>query len=227
MMDFLRDNSKYLAILVGIAATYPLMWRMRRKAGTESWLQVLLMCIGFSAFSLLGTIAMANIEFLLRGETLSFGAVSVSGVYLVTPPILLLLCKVMKKDPKDIFDLFAVYVLPTLFLMRINCILSGCCLGKRIGDSAFRWPVRELEMVFYAVFLVYLLRRGKEPEARGKLFPLLMVSYGVFRFLEEFFRESTQRGPFHLAHVWAAVMFLIGFSFLTENSRVRKPKRLK
>ena len=107
----------------------------------------------------------------------------------------------------------------TLACARVNCLISGCCLGRLIPGTQYRWPTREAELIFYAVLLPCFIIRSKKTEPAGSLWPIYLTSYGAFRFVTEFFRESETGSLFHLSHLWAVLSLLIGISVLLEQNR--------
>ena len=214
MNDIFLKYSVYGAVFLGILAGYPLMQYLNRQRTAA----VLIRCAVFSAVSVISVLLFASFEKVISGQGFSVGAVSTYGVYLFAP---FLLFAVYRKDREYIFDSYAVYVLPSLFLQRIRCLINGCCGGVPIGNTGLHWPVREAEMLFYAVMLFVLLKQFRENGGfTGEWFPLLMMSYGVFRFAEEFVREGT--ALFHPAHLWSLISILVGYSIYIE---IRKHKK--
>ena len=99
----------------------------------------------------------------------------------------------------------------TLLCARLNCLFSGCCLGKPIPGTEHTWPTRQAELVYYAVLLIFLWRKVGKPGFSGKVYPIYMMSYGIFRFIVEWFRETTNPVAFfHISHIWALVSIAVG-----------------
>ena len=219
MLDMILDQSKYLAILFGLAAGFPLMWQRRERVGLRKGWQVLLLCILFTVVSVASALLFASFEKLISGNGLSFGAISTYGVYFFCPLILVPFARGRKDRIKNGADLFALYALPSLFFLRINCMISGCCGGTVIHGTNLRWPTRQAELVFYAVMLAALIYREKQGAASGQAFPLLMASYGCFRFVEEWFRISDGTSALHLAHLWSVLAAALGLAIYFELRR--------
>lgn len=216
MMTFLIEHGKYLAVLLGILTGYPIVWQHRDRLMVKKPSQAVLICIIFSTFSVISAMLFATLESLVSGGGLNFGAISTYGIYFLCPPILILLAWARKEDARNWLDVYTLYAMPSLFLLRCNCLLAGCCGGRMIPGTSLRWPVRQAEMVFYVVMLLVLLRREKRAAASGTGFPLLMVVYGIFRFVEEWFRSGSGDSLIHLAHVWSLVSIVIGLGFYYE-----------
>lgn len=215
MPEWFYDNSKYFAVVLGLLAGFPLVRQRCSRLDLTDWPGgAVLLCAAFSVFSVISAILFAILEQALRGETISIGAISTYGVYFICPVMILLLSRLLHWDGRRMLDIYALYALPSLFLLRINCLICGCCGGRPIGNTGLYWFTREAEMVFYAVVMIVLLRREKRGVAPGTAFPLLMASYGVFRFVEEWFR--TGDGWLHLAHGWSVIAVIIGLGLYFE-----------
>lgn len=219
MVFFLTEHGKYIAVLVGIFAGYPLVWRRWDRLTGKSPLQALLLCLIFSVFSVAAALLFASFEGLITGKGWSFGAISTYGIYFLCAPALMLLARALKEDVRNWLDVYALYAMPSLFLLRCNCLLAGCCGGRAIPGTELHWPTREAEMVFYVVMLLVLLRKEKQGAAPGTGFPLLMAAYGTFRFVEEWFRAGTGNSLVHLAHGWSILSIVIGLGFYYECKR--------
>ena len=234
MGEFIKNNSTYIAVFAGFLLGLPAVRFAQAKEKRRPFGYDAVLCLAFSGISVLSVLLFASLEGLLGGKGFSFGAVSTYGAYLLAPVFLLLL---FRKNRAEIFDSFAVYAPVSLLLQRIRCIISGCCYGRMIGGSAYRWPVREAEILFYAVFLVvciWMLREEGSAPARGKkggrrafgsLFPLLMIYYGTLRFFLQFARGDAGAGLFHIAHLWSVVCAAAGLSIYTELSKKRENKK--
>ena len=182
-----------------------------------------LICLFFSVASVASVLLFASFESILSGDGFRFGAVSTYGVYLIAP---LFLFPVFRKNIRQEFDRFAVYVLPSLFLQRLKCLASGCCFGRQIPGTQLSWPVREIELAFYFFVLIWFFyRKKKKPIISGGMFPLLMAFYGATRFFLEFFRGDNGPGLFHLSHVWSVLSIILGLSIFIELNRKNMPDK--
>ncbi|MBS3975208.1 MAG: prolipoprotein diacylglyceryl transferase [Syntrophomonadaceae bacterium] len=98
-------------------------------------------------------------------------------------------------------DLVAPYLVLGYSIVRIGCLLNGCCFGQPSGvvwalpaaylDSTLRHPT-QLYAFFAGLFIfAVLLWRRKYTRFHGQLFLEFIVYYSVYRFIVEFFRETT------------------------------------
>ena len=121
------------------------------------------------------------------------------------------------------FDSLAYYFTISLFFVRCNCLISGCCGGKEIFSTGLHWPTREAELIFYILVLWGFSKYEKASKVSGLLFPLLMLWYGVFRFINECFRVSiAAKGWFHISHIWAVLCAIVGASIYNELRSLEK-----
>lgn len=87
--------------------------------------------------------------------------------------------------------------------------------------------IREAEIVFYAVLIVIFAVRIRKGLTNGEVYPIHIISYGVFRFITQFWRESYfQLGPLHLSHYWAILSVIIGTVFLIIVKRKNKKVKI-
>ena len=136
------------------------------------------------------------------------------GEVFLLPPVFYAMAKIFRRDPKIVFDVVVAGVCFSLLCGRFNCLHAGCCKGTLIPDTELRWPVREIEIVYYLIFLEISVARNLKKKTHGELYPAFMLSYGALRFVLEFFRETSQSGVFHIAHCWSALSDAIGLTVL-------------
>jgi len=94
-------------------------------------------------------------------------------------------------------NLFAPAIAIGVAIGRIGCFLQGCCFGTAtglpwgvdFGDGILRHPTQIYEALFMLMLFFILIWRRKSARP-GQLFFILMNAYFIFRFFEEFIRES-------------------------------------
>ncbi len=204
----------YIFVALGIILGAPLIRKKAIKIGVDSTPKLIGLCALFSVISVISVLLFASIESLIAGKGFSLGAVSTYGLYFISPLIMWLLFHKNSKK-RELFDMYSFYIMPSMVLQRIRCILDGCCIGIEIGTTGLRWPTREAEIVFY-ILMIYLLNKKEKTTNTGGLFPLVMIYYGAFRFVEEFFRESANHTIIHMAHIWSVLAIVVGLSIYAE-----------
>lgn len=167
---------------------------------------------------------------------LAFRGFSITGGYFL---LIIVLLFVMKKGKEVIFGI--LYPFPLFAaITRINCIMEGCCFGKRY-TGLFDWtyppashaskyhylrfglisrfensfsvyPVQLMLVIlmFLVFFITYLMNKRKV--AKNIILGTSMIGYGVLNFLIEFIRQEplVLGGPFTMGQVFEVLIVLLG-----------------
>ena len=140
-------------------------------------------------------------------------------------------CRFLSSDPKSVADICVPGLIISLIAIRINCFYQGCCIGLFIPNTNFRYPIRELEIVFQVVFLLFSAKRVLRKEYDGTLYPLYMICYGCIRFAYEFFREPENLfwGKIHAPHIWSVISIAVGaiIYYLLKKEKPVTPNKSK
>ena len=156
----------------------------------------------------------------------AMGSMSLFGAVFFMPLVFWALAKLSGRSAADVFDVLTVCFVFTLMCARLNCMISGCCLGAYIpieGLTHLRFPTRELELLFYVILLSRLWRKVLSGSARGMIYPIYMISYGIFRFVTETLRVSSRANSIlHVSHLWALLSLGIGISIYGELQKKEK-----
>ncbi len=213
------SNNTILLLVLLLAGTGSFIWFFSvRKRLQMTWWAAL--CI--TVLSILSGVFCVRVFARLEGA--DAGSLSIFGAVFFMPVFFYIGAKLFKRPVKEVFDAFTIPMIFTLFCTRINCLATGCCYGRFIGETQYRWPTREAEMLVYIVFLAIVAPKVLKGKTHGEVYPLYMVTYGIARAIIECFRYSASaHGVFHLSHLWAALSFIIGLPLLGEiMERARK-----
>ena len=212
--DWMSGHS--LLLLLSAGTLFSFLWLMQFRGRLNmKWYAALPIAI---CHTLVGVICVKAFAFMETGfDSDSLGNMSLFGGVFFMPLLYLAGAKLTKRKAADVCDAFTGCMILMVMCARVNCILSGCCTGLRIPGTQMRFPTRENEVIYYVVMLLLLIPRVKKDERPGSIYPLYMATYGVFRFINEFFRTSSSETLFHLSHVWAAIAFAAGFSIYMET----------
>lgn len=219
-MWILWINENFLYILLAVATIYGCYWLSQYKETLrmKGWMAIPLAIL----HTALGVLCVTAFAFLESGDG---GNMSLFGAVFFMPVLYFAGAKLTGRKVADVFDIFAVTMIFTLMCARVNCLIGGCCLGKCIPGTEWRWPTRQLELVFYAVLLIYLWNKVGKPGFSGKVYPIYMMAYGAFRFIVEWFRETDNPiGFFHISHIWALVSVAVGagiYIYVFKNPKHR------
>lgn len=215
MPSFIKTNY-ILIIILTISTVLSFLWLFlfnKEKLKAKTW-EIVLVSILHTLFGVGFVKFFAIIEAGFNAD--EAGAMSLYGGIFFMPILYFAYAKIKKLPVGLVFDIFAVCLVGTLFLARINCLFMGCCLGAFIDKGyTIRFPSREMELVVNSLFVAFAVFANLKDKFNAKIFPFYLVYYGFFRFIIEFFRESDAAdGPFHIAHVWSIISFFVGLLIL-------------
>lgn len=219
LLTWLSDHA--LILLLGCGTLFNVYWLHRcRERLHLRWLSVLLLSVLHTVLGVL------SVKVFALFETGNFSNMSLFGGVFFMPLFYWGVAKLAKQKTADVFDVFTICLVFTLMCARLNCIISGCCLGAHIpieGLTHLRFPTRELELLFYVLLLSRLWRKVVTGSARGMIYPIYMISYGIFRFVTETLRFSDRTDSIlHVSHLWALLSLGIGISIYGELRKKEK-----
>lgn len=229
LIDFLHSN--ILWIILAFATLVSFIWlTLFKKDLRIKWYASLILAVLHTVIGVGCVKIFAILEGLICG--VEPGSLSLYGGVFFMPIFYFLGAKLFHRDVKMVFDIFSFPLIFTLLCSRFNCLFNGCCLGLPVGDSGFRWPTREAEIVFYIILLIILDRKIVKRRFDGTVYPIYMIAYGIFRFIAEWFRESEHMlGVFHISHLWSILSIVIGavclWSIAKHGSKPKKKKKTK
>ena len=222
-MALIRDH--FLLFILLIAAIGTFLWLLRFRGRLR--MNILTTVIVTVLHVLYGVFCVKAFAFLESGaEPSSFSNLSIFGAVFFMPVGYFLGAKLMRRKGADVFDIFTICMVFTLACSRVNCLHAGCCGGIHFFGTAFNWPTRELEILFYLAFILCSAPRVLKQKTNGEVYPLYMLFYGALRFLMEFVRVSDSPSLLHLTHLWAAVALTLGLAIWLEQ-RVRQKRSIK
>lgn len=161
-----------------------------------------------------------DLTLFLSGRTITGGLIG------GTLGVLFLKKKLKIKEKKGNF--FAPAIALGVAIGRIGCFLRGCCYGVEtklfwginFGDGILRHPTQIYESIFMFGLFFFLLYKRKDAKP-GILFYILMNSYFIFRFFEEFIRESPIYFGFTLfQYISIGALIFINARYLKEKREV-------
>lgn len=219
LLTWLSDHA--LILLLGCGTLFNVYWLHRcRERLHLRWLSVLLLSVLHTVLGVL------SVKVFALFETGNFSNMSLFGGVFFMPLFYWGVAKLAKQKAADVFDVFTICLVFTLMCARLNCMISGCCLGAHIpieGLTHLRFPTRELELLFYVILLSRLWRKVLSGSARGMIYPIYMITYGIFRFVTETLRFSDRTDSIlHVSHLWALLSLGIGMSIYGELQKKEK-----
>lgn len=219
LLTWLSDHA--LILLLSCGTLFNVYWLHRcRERLHLRWLSVLLLSVLHTVLGVL------SVKVFALFETGDFSNMSLFGGVFFMPLFYWGVAKLAKQKTADVFDVFTICLVFTLMCARLNCMISGCCLGAHIpieGLTHLRFPTREMELIFYVILLSRLWRKVLSGSARGMIYPIYMISYGIFRFVTETLRFSDRTDSIlHISHLWALLSLGVGISIYGELQKKEK-----
>jgi prolipoprotein diacylglyceryltransferase len=219
-MDFFQNNW-FLIFLFFVALTLmSFMFVYHKKELKLNTWQSILTAVGMFTIG-------ASCAFLF-GKFLDNGGISIFGFMLSMPLVNIAYCKI-RKLPIETCDLLWTIDLIGYFSCRWNCFYNGCCHGILLSNG-HEFPAREIEnSVLISLIIVFLVLKPKN-KLKNFAQPILLISYGVVRFIVQFFKVEYKFFNFGFAtvntcHFWAIIMTLLGIVLLIINIiRLKKEK---
>lgn len=166
------------------------------------------------------------------------GFVIYGGIVVAIPSVYICL-KLMKVDILQYMDIGISSIAISQAIGRFGCFLAGCCYGKVVEansifaitypDSAFApnghsyFPIQLVCVILNLVNFVFLLALNKQVSIKGVTLFSYMVTYGIGRFIIEFFRGDEIRG--NVGHmttsqfisVFVAIIGIVGILLCVSN----------
>ncbi len=213
MWEFFVNYGLWLLLAIGTGFTFFWIFKNREKLRIRWY--------GALAAAVLHTvIGLACVKVFAVMETLDFskaGSMSLFGGVFFLPLLYWGVPRLFKRDTAAAFDIMTPCLVFTLMCARVNCLISGCCLGAYIaGTEGLRYPTRELEIAFYIVLMIYFCTKENRKKYSGLFYPLYLTAYGAFRFITEWFRSADSGSNLHISHLWALIAFLVGITVYNE-----------
>jgi phosphatidylglycerol:prolipoprotein diacylglycerol transferase len=158
------------------------------------------------------------------------GGTSFFGAVFFVPLPFIGIAKLLKISVGDSLDLCAPAECMMLAIMKVQCLLSGCCGGRILFENAegvaVRFPSQLAEMINAIILLILLMIMAYKGRNRGELYPWYVLLYGISRFILNFFREGfvTTSMLIPFGTIWSVVAMILGTVWLVV---LRKNQRKK
>lgn len=218
-----------LVLSLAIIIPIPFCW-FRRKKYNISLLQMLVIYISFSTIGAIG----ACIGSYMAGG--SIASVRLYGLIIFDSIALLIMSHIMKIDIGTMGDFIAVPIMVSCFSAKISCMIGGCCYGFVIRETSagelIRFPSALFEMLLWAMVSVALLIIEKKGRAKNILWAIMVIWFGVFRFLASFLRGNKKEfipifAGISGGKLWSIVAIVIGLIYLYFLTKRNLGRRVK
>lgn len=185
--QLLYDHAFYILVTASVIPAFLWMQEFKEELKIKHIWQVMAYLVCLYGIGILSTYGVAALENVVLGE--HWANRRGWSVFVTMPLFYLLVAKLTGRDRKAVSDILGIQVMLIYGFGRTACIFQGCCLGKYIPDTQYRWPLVIIEIVFLAVFIVMQGAKAYRRQFDGKSYPIFLIVYGIFRLFLELFRD--------------------------------------
>lgn len=172
-----------------------------------------------------GTVGTYLLFFLENGW---IGGTSFYGAVFFVPAAFVLAAKLLRIPYGAALDLCASGQCVMLAIMKVQCLIGGCCDGRVLfinsAGEAVCFPSQIAELINALVLMVILMVLCRKEKNRGMIYPVYMLLYGCTRFVLNLFREDLS--PFALGlpagNFWSVWSIVIGAAALFVLKRKKQ-----
>lgn len=166
-------------------------------------------------------------------ETGMWGGISYYGAVFFIPIGILIFSLISKTGYSQLLDFVSPCVCLMLAVLKIHCLVSGCCGGIKLFENAVGecvyFPSQIVECLLSLVIMTVLLIFDKKNICSGYHYPLYMVIYGIARFGINFLR--LEKEPFvwilSAGHFWSLISIFIGIISILLIFFIKRRSRYK
>lgn len=144
-----------------------------------------------------------------------------NGVYIFSyiPLLGYIVSKIIRKSYKEVWDIMMVIPLVMFMGARIACTITGCCRGYPFSWGVYNpvareilFPIQLLESLASLLILIYVFVREKKRKyvADGKNVPIILIVYGIVRFVLEYLHYEPRAFGFTLMQFHCVFMVFVG-----------------
>ena len=158
-------------------------------------------------------------------ESGHFGGTSFFGAILFIP-ILMLPALLLRIPYGTIMDMCAPAECLMLAFMKVDCLISDCCIGKYLPTLGFQFPSQIVEMLTILIIMLVLLHFERDARNRNMLYAYYLILYGATRFALNWFRYGIK--PFiwilPAGNFWSIVAIIVGLLWLIAAKKINHAK---
>lgn len=168
----------------------------------------------------------ANLGSYLGG--MGFLGLRLYGFILLDTLAMFALARIFRMDIGQLGDYLSVGIIAVCCIVKIPCLVEGCCYGKEIFvdamGNAVRFPSQIVEFSMWLVLTVWLLWLERKGSHKNLLWATATVWFGILRFLVDFMRGN----PIEMELVimglpggrfWSMIVGILGVGYLIYSFR--------
>ena len=203
-------------LAIGTVLMFGVILLCRRKYRFPIWKTA----VATGLLTIVGTLSVKIMFFVENG---TWVGLSFFGAVFLVPLWFLPIARMLRLPYRELLDVTAPAICIMLALMKVECLLSGCCRGRVLYETAageiVRFPSQVAEFcnaLLLLGVLILLIFRGRQ---EGRIYPWFMVIYGGTRFGLNLFRETkpyvwrlSPGGFWSLVAIVLGIVLLVAFS---------------
>lgn len=201
-------------------------WLKFQKKLNMKWYWAPILSVLVLAVGLVGAKLLALLE--VGFDVESAASMRVYGAIFLLPVFTGLVAAATKRNIIIAYDASTVAALIGGVVVRVNCIIAGCCNGLPITlDGMLAWPLVEMEILLDVTLIAFFWNRIYKEKTKGMAYPVFVIIYGIFRFVIEWARDeyTGQIWIFHMAHIWSLMAIFGGAITVYLIKKHQKEKR--
>ena len=201
------DRRQVFYIIAGVIAFFLMLARKRKYPEIQVWKMAVMMVW----VTITGILALKLLYFIQNGD---FGGDAWFGTVLFMP-VFMMPMVLLGIPYRRMMNLYAPTQTLDFAIGKIDCYLSNCCVGRYLPSLEVQFPSQIADIVVgLAVTAVLLVLEHKKPKVH--LYPWLMVTYGIGRFVVDWFRYVPKPWKWILPPtiVWSLISVTIGVVWL-------------
>lgn len=222
---FLLNHAFYILVTVSVVPAFLWMWEFKEELRIKHFWQVVVYLVCIYGIGILSTYGVAELENAVLSE--NWANRRGWSVFFTMPLFYLLLAKLTGRDWKATSDILGIQVMLIYGFGRAACIFQGCCPGKLIPGTQYRWPLVWVELAFLAIFITVQGAKAYRRHFDGKSYPIFLIAYGIFRLILELFREINILPSYYGLFIGCVLFILLGAAWLLSLYSKKYTKEVK
>lgn len=182
--------------------------------------------------SLVGTFGAKLASFIAYGR---FSGTRLYGTVLALAVFGFILAIILCIPYEELYGFSSVGTWLSITIMKIPCIINGCCAGRVLfvdgsGNSVL-FPSQIMETLIAAIFFIWFYKLSKSNYPHSAMFPLMMIWYGIYRYVFDWFRgHPLEQSPFFMwmpaGRFFSIIIMVVGFVSLFVVLKKKDKKEL-
>ena len=202
-----------LYIIAAFISVFLMCIRRKKYPGVAAWK----MAVVIIWVAIMGVVSIKLLYFIENGR---YGGDAMFGAVFFMPIFIAPLAVLLKIPYKEIMNLYTPSQTVEFAVVKIDCYIVDCCMGKYLPSLGIQFPSQIADMIIGIVVTTVLLWiEHRNPNKH--LFPLYMVIFGGARFVVDWFRYVEKPWEWILPPtiIWSLLSVVIGCIWLVVLRR--------